>query len=129
MNKRWVVFLMAFFAVLGFAQTGALAQDDPPDDIVIENEGYETDRKGPVEFSHLAHMEDYEIECMGCHHDYQDGKNVWDEGDSVEKCVSCHDPLKSEGNVKKLKTAYHKNCKKCHQDLAKEGISKEKTSE
>ena len=48
-----------------------------------------------------------------------------EEGDSVERCISCHDPLADDGAVKKLKTAYHKNCKACHQTLAKEGISKD----
>ena len=79
MNKlrmRLVVLLGAAMIVL---MVGPLSADDMPDDISLENEGYKTDRKGPVSFSHLSHAEDYEVECQECHHIYEDGENVWDE--------------------------------------------------
>lgn len=73
----------------------------------------------------MDHSESYEVACRECHHDYKDGKNLWEEGDPVKKCSECHSPLKSEGNVKRLQLAYHKNCKTCHRKLVKEGISEE----
>jgi len=99
--------------------------DEPPEEITINNEGYRQDRKGPVVFSHLAHAEDYEVACKDCHHDYEDGKNLWEEGDPVNRCSECHDPEVSDGNVKKLLLAYHAKCIGCHKRLVKEGISEE----
>jgi len=125
MKKKFMCLLMALFAGLLLVNLGDLIADEPPDDIVIDNEGYETDRKGPVTFSHLNHYEDYEVTCEECHHDYQGGENVWKEGDTVKKCLECHSPLENQGDVKKLQIAYHKNCKNCHRQLAKEGISED----
>jgi len=92
-----------------------------PEEIYIENKVYKTDRKGPVRFSHSEHAEGYVEACDGCHHEYRDGENVWQEGQPVKKCSACHDPSKNKGNVKKLNIAFHKNCKGCHRKLAKEG--------
>jgi len=92
-----------------------------PEEIYIENKVYQTDRKGPVRFSHSEHAEGYVEACDGCHHEYRDGENVWQEGQPVKKCSACHDPSKSKGNAKKLNIAFHKNCKGCHRKLAKEG--------
>jgi len=91
------------------------------DDILIRNEGYKTDKKGPVKLTHRAHSKEYKIACTDCHHDYQDGKNVWKEEMPAKNCRECHNPLKKQGKVMKLQIAYHKNCKNCHKDLAKEG--------
>jgi len=92
-----------------------------PEEIYIENKVYKTDRKGPVRFSHSEHAEGYVEACDGCHHEYRDGENVWQEGQPVKKCSACHDPSKNKGNVKKLNIAFHKNCKGCHRKLVKEG--------
>ena len=91
------------------------------DEIIIENQGYETDRKKPVKFSHKRHMGEYDIACVKCHHVYQDGKNIWKEGDPVEKCADCHDPTEDQDDVMKLQTTYHNNCKNCHKEVSKEG--------
>jgi Ni/Co efflux regulator RcnB len=96
-----------------------------PEEITINNEGYEADRKGPVEFTHIDHAESYEVACKECHHDYMDGKNIWEEGDYVPKCIECHDPQESDGNIKNLRLSFHRNCKICHRNLAKEGISED----
>lgn len=103
----------------------AAEKQDVPEEIIIENENYKSKRKGPVPFSHQDHFESYDVACTECHHQYQDGKNVWKEDDPVKKCAECHSPLKSEGKVKKLKLAFHKDCKNCHKDLAKEGVTKD----
>jgi len=99
----------------------AAEEQEMPEEIYIENKFYQTDRKGPVRFSHSEHAEAYVEACEGCHHEYRDGENVWQEGQPVKKCSACHDPSKSKGNVKKLNIAFHKNCKGCHRKLAKEG--------
>lgn len=127
MKNRKLTILAAISTCLLFMLAGTLTvaeeEQSVPDDIVIENEGYETDRKGPVNFSHLSHIEDYGVSCEDCHHDYKEGKNVWEEGDPVKKCISCHSPLESKDNVKKLSIAFHKNCKTCHKKAVAEGIS------
>ena len=91
------------------------------DEIIIENQGYENDRKKPVKLSHKKHSEEYEIACDSCHHVYQEGRNVWKEGDSVEKCAVCHDPAEDQNNVIKLQSAFHKNCRDCHKEVTQEG--------
>ena len=95
-------------------------EQEVPEEVSIDNKGYKTDRKGPVHLSHLDHNENYDVACSECHHEYKDGKNVWEEGDPVKKCGECHSPLKSEGKTKKLSIAYHNNCKGCHKKLARE---------
>lgn len=112
---------LMFFAV------GALTAADqpaPPDEIVIENTGYKTDKKGPVKLHHKKHSEQYKVDCLECHHKYENGKNVLKKGDPMEKCAKCHSPLKKEGKVLKLNLAYHKNCKNCHKEINKKDPSK-----
>jgi hypothetical protein len=118
-----VIIVCLLFLIVGTLT--AAEKQTVPEDIIIENEGYKSKRKGPVPFSHQDHFESYDVACTECHHEYKDGKNVWQEGHPVKKCHECHSPLKSEGKVKKLKLAFHKNCKNCHKDLAKEGITKD----
>ena len=124
MGKKILTALIISAIVTIFMAAGALKateEQEFPDEIVLDNQGYKTDRKGPVTFSHLDHAEDYEIACNECHHEYEDGKNTWKEGDPVNKCMECHAPEESDGNIKKLSIAFHKNCKGCHKKLAREG--------
>jgi hypothetical protein len=97
------------------------AVQDVPDVIVIENKVYTADKKGPVTFHHAKHNKEYKVSCTECHHLYKDGKNMWKEGDHVEKCVVCHDPAEDKGKTIKLQNAFHQNCKDCHKEVNKEG--------
>lgn len=101
--------------------TSATEEQEVPDEISINNQVYKTDRKGSVLFSHSEHADGYVESCDGCHHEYKDGQNIWEEGQPVKKCSSCHDPSKRDGRTRKLNIAYHKNCKGCHRELAREG--------
>ena len=121
MNKRFPTLLIVAFSAMIFLSVGALTAADAPDEIMLENKGYKKDKKGTVKLTHKKHHVDYKIACNECHHVYEDGKNVWKDGDPVEKCSKCHDPLKKEGKIIKLQNAYHKNCKTCHKALAKDG--------
>jgi len=125
MNRKLLSFLMIALTGLVFLTVGVLTAADVPDEVTIENEGYKKDKKGPVKLSHKKHSVEYKVACTDCHHDIQDGKNVWKEGDPVKKCSECHNPLKKQGKVMKLNIAYHKNCKNCHKALIKEGKSKD----
>ena len=121
MKKGILTLIMVSLAGLLFLVVGALIAADVPDDIMISNEGYKSDKKGPVKLSHKKHNADYKVACTECHHDYQDSKNVWKEGDPVKKCSACHDPLKKQEKGLKLNIAYHKNCKGCHKKAVADG--------
>lgn len=90
------------------------------DVILISNDDYEKDRKGPVAFSHQKHGKDYHITCWDCHHEYDEGINTWSPWGETYKCSECHDPDEKIDNVMKLQTAFHVNCKNCHKELHKE---------
>ncbi len=119
-----LVVISAVFLMWGIA----VKAGDAPDVITIKSSIYEHPRKSPVEFTHKKHAEDYKIACAECHHVYKDGKNVWKEGDPVQKCEECHnDPttkglkkLPPEQQKKNLELAFHNNCVGCHKKLKKE---------
>lgn len=121
MNKKLLTFLTVVLSGFLFLAVGVLTAADVPDEIMLENAGYAKDTKGPVKFSHKKHSADYKAACTECHHVFKDGKNVWKEGDKVQKCSACHDPEKQEGKVLKLQNAFHKNCKDCHKALSEAG--------
>jgi hypothetical protein len=108
---------LVFFAVEAL---WAAAVTAPPTDITINNTAYKNDTKGPVLFHHSKHSKDYKAACTECHHVYKDGKNVWKEGDDVQKCSVCHDPEKDQGKAVKLQAAFHNNCKDCHKKSGKD---------
>ena len=125
MIKRSCVLFTAILTGLLFLSVGTLvgAAQTAPDNVTIENKGYQKDKKPGVPFDHKKHATDYKIACAECHHVFKDGKNVWKEGDEVKKCSSCHDLNKNtemDGmKVMKLQNAYHKNCKNCHKEKKK----------
>jgi hypothetical protein len=121
MSKKRLTLLTVVLSGFLFLSVGILIAADVPDQVLIENKGYAKDKKGPVKFNHKKHSADYKIACTECHHVYKDGKNVFKEGDKVQKCSTCHNPEKKEGKVMKLQNAFHKNCKDCHKDLEKAG--------
>jgi predicted CXXCH cytochrome family protein len=120
MGKKILFLLAGIISVSLVAGVGILVATDPPEEITL-GAGFDTLRKGAVKFPHKKHAVDAKLACTECHHVYKDGKNVFKEGDPVQKCSSCHDPKESKGNVKKLMLAYHKNCLGCHKELEKAG--------
>ena len=117
--KKGFLTLLVLLTGLVFIAVGVLTAADVPEEAVIENSGYKSDKKAPVKLSHKKHSAEYGVACADCHHDYQGGKNVWKEGDPIKKCAECHDPKKKQGKADKLKNAYHKNCKNCHKEKGK----------
>jgi hypothetical protein len=121
-----VIFVGAFFVT---AKEGSdCPAEAPKGNVTIKSPAWEKHTKCPVDFSHQAHAEDYEIACADCHHVYKDGKNVWEQGQPACPCASCHTDLTIEGEKKlpedqqklNLKLAYHDNCIACHRNLKKE---------
>jgi len=110
----------------------ALYAADVPDRVEMNSTVYETHRKPIVTFTHKKHAEDYNIACKDCHHVYEDGKNVWKEGDPVQKCQECHnkdkpspDERRSMSDAEKIAQfhyeALHENCQGCHKRVKMEG--------
>ena len=109
-------FLLAAFIPYLVSDSGLYAQDD---EIFIENTASNSSKsRSAVYFTHENHMDSYD--CLDCHHDYQNGKNVLDEGDLEDgksaNCASCH----SEKTSIDLETAYHRECMGCHRSVNKQ---------
>ena len=121
MKKGTFTIIVLAVTCLSFVIAGTLIAADLTDEIVIEHDSYKKDKKGPVKLSHKKHVEEYKAACDACHHEYEDGKNVWTEKDPVKKCIECHDSAESKDKVKKLQIAFHKNCKSCHKEANKDG--------
>ena len=120
--KKRIFFLSAvILSIALFTGVGILIATDIPDEIAIKSDAFTEYKKASVKFTHKKHNADYKIACAECHHVYKEGKNVFKEGDPVQKCSACHDALKSKGKVKKLMLAYHKNCQGCHKGLEEAG--------
>ena len=120
MGKKILFLIVGIISISLAGGAGILIATSGPEEITL-GAGFDTLKKGPVKFTHKKHAEDYKIACEDCHHVYKDGKNVFKQGDPVQKCSACHDPAESKGNVKKLMLAFHKNCQGCHKDLEKAG--------
>lgn len=111
-------FLLATF-IPGLVDYSRLyAQDD---EIYIENPAsYSSKSRPAVYFPHERLIE--AIDCLDCHHDYQDGKNILDEDDLDDdgsaKCAQaqCH----AAGTSIETKTAYHRQCMGCHRRTNKQ---------
>jgi Ni/Co efflux regulator RcnB len=124
-----VVGLMFSVALLGLS--GA-AEQKAPEVIDIQAKLWSEHTKGPVNFDHKKHQEEYKIKCDQCHHVYKDGKNTWKEGDKVQKCMECHNEPTIKGEKKlpedkqklNLKIAFHENCQGCHKEMKKKDKAK-----
>jgi len=87
-----------------------------PDEVFIDNNaGAGKGSRPGVFFPHALHMD--ALECLECHHDYRDGRNVLDEEDLEEDgtavCAACHTDESPTG----LEKAYHRQCIGCHRRL------------
>jgi len=112
MKKFRMFFIPVFFILPVFL----LAQLET---ILIDNAVFKSGSRLPVKFSHGSHMIIEGVSCTGCHHRFENGKNVLkeEELDGENKsiyCSNCHRE-KSE-----LKNAYHRLCITCHQTTKKE---------
>jgi hypothetical protein len=97
----------------------AFAVSAQSDVILLDHSGSSLDKeRGPVVFPHGLHMND--LDCLSCHHQYQDGENVLDAGDLDEDtaaCSGCHDVK----TACRLMETFHTQCLGCHNKLLDEG--------
>lgn len=116
-KTHFVLILVAFFI---FRAMAIYAQ---PEEILLEHQPEVDSReRPPVLFPHEKHMDIYG--CLDCHHAYDKGENVLDEGDLEDgspaaQCVTCHD-FKNNCSIQRL---FHKQCLGCH---VKKGKTNEK---
>jgi cytochrome c553 len=131
MKKRSLLVLTAAALGVVFVFALAYATQQAPDSITMESKLFPKHKKSLVTLNHKKHNVDYKIACADCHHVYKDGKNVWKEGDAVQKCDACHTEAKAPtgadapklSQAEKIKAYYysaiHENCVGCHKDLKK----------
>ena len=126
-----LAYMAIFSLIMGSILTPLSARSadwpaDVPDKLTINEKVYENDhKKGPVEFPHKKHFVENGLDCVTCHHVYENGKNVWKQGDKVKGCGECHPYDKNDGKKIKMKmgTVFHNLCRKCHQQ-GKKGPTK-----
>ncbi len=137
MKKRALLTVMISALGVALLCAGVCAAQQAPDTTTMDSVVFAEHKKALVTFTHKQHSDKeagYKIPCTDCHHVYKEGKNVWKEGDEVQKCTACHSEAKApkakEGEPKlskkeKIKKYYysaiHENCKGCHTDLKKAG--------
>jgi len=132
MKKR--AFIVLAVAALGVVFLFAVVNATQPcaETMTMESKLFPTHKKSLVTFTHKKHNVDYKIPCTDCHHVYKDGKNVFKEGDAVQRCDACHSEAKAPtgadapklSKAEKIKKYYysaiHRNCAGCHKALKKE---------
>ena len=125
MNLKAFSIPTVLLTVLLLLMVGSLSATDVPDTVTMDSKVYTVDTRAPVTFSHKGHSEHKDIGCADCHHVYEDGNNVWKEGDEVQKCEACHQNtektpqgMKKADKIKEYhKDALHANCKNCHKKM------------
>jgi len=109
-----------FFAVVGIpvalAQTEEILLNHDID--CFQKNAKDKRQRSAVMFSHELHMD--QLDCLDCHHIYENGENVLDdsdleEGDPDVSCCSCHN---SKTKID-LESAFHDLCISCHQESKK----------
>jgi len=66
---------------------------------------------GDVLFTHQTHVNEYDTDCASCHHNL-------DDGDEVYTCSECHEPGASEDDDVMGRTdALHAKCIDCHEEM------------
>jgi hypothetical protein len=117
LNARGFLVIVLGVAVFAAVTVAYAAVKVPEKDLVIESkEVFKEHKKSPVVFPHVKHKD---AKCTDCHHEFKDGKNVWQEGQEVKKCAACHQ-LEAKDKVLGLEKAYHTKCVECHKTLKKE---------
>ncbi len=111
-----IIIVCSIALVLVIAGTLA-AQEDRH---FLESKAFDDRQRPGVVFKHLFHYE--MIDCMDCHHDYDDGENVWDMYSGKNYCSDCH-TVQGEGKVMGLMDAFHESCVGCHQKTLDQGQS------
>lgn len=66
---------------------------------------------GDVLFDHKEHVEGYGLECIDCHHEFDE-----DEQEKPQACIDCHQG-EEIGDAFERSEAFHQQCVECHNDV------------
>ena len=111
--KRKTVALVTTVACV-FVLALAYAQEDIK---YLEHDIFVDRQRPAASFSHELHADTEGIDCLECHHVYENGQNVWDDSQETD-CTTCHG-LREAGKVVSAMKAFHTNCKGCHDEKGK----------
>ena len=132
MINRQITFLLLFLPMVTFIPGSAGRTEEPTKSspkttmpsarIVIPYPIGGDPEAGIVQklFAHRKHAKEFRIACSECHHVYENGKNIWNEGMSIQKCSECHDAPLSKGredlvaSFQLTKFLDHPSCARCH---------------
>ena len=116
MKAKTIVTLVLAGLLTMFVMAAAQAQEDI---VELKSDAFVKHTRPAAVFKHDAHNEAAEIDdCARCHHVYENGKLVEGEDSAGTPCSDCH-TLAAQGNQPGLMTAYHRQCKGCHEAQGK----------
>lgn len=99
-----------------------------PEEVIIKSELWGEKKHEDFAFSHKTHAAELNIACDRCHHIFENGKNVWQKCQEVQKCEECHTVNKTgkalreaseEEKKLSLYNAFHDQCRGCHKEQEK----------
>jgi c(7)-type cytochrome triheme protein len=111
-KHRVIIVILLGVALVAFTGPAVHAQSDQMK--LNHPEAFGRKQRPPVVFPHNRHVE-ANLSCKDCHHRYEEGKNVLDEGELAEgkpgiRCSECHDSKSRP----RLREAFHDQCIGCH---------------
>jgi hypothetical protein len=111
---RFTVFGVVLIMVV-FSVAAVFSQEDV---MVLQDPALGNRERPAVQFTHAQHAA--VVACSQCHHDYDaygNNKIKGEEDVTGQRCSECHGKVASASNRVPLLTAYHVNCKRCHERL------------
>jgi len=105
----------ALFAIAGLALLWFVCSAYAQDEItLLEHDAFIGRERPAAAFPHALHTDKAGIDCLECHHVYNEaGENIWDDSSETE-CAECH-KIEADGKMMPLMKAFHTNCKGCHE--------------
>ncbi len=103
-NLKISILLMIIFFIAGIVCYIAFPSPesgDQPMRLMFQN------KAGKVLFEHTGHVDEYDLDCMECHHNLED--------DEIYNCSECHEDTGDE-DMPSRSDGFHMQCKGCHED-------------
>lgn len=86
--------------------------------MVMEHKEIGPHERPLVDFNHDKHT--VSLECIRCHHDYDQHGNNRGGDDKAQSCSTCHNPSAQPKKLP-LREAFHAQCKGCHEVMWEQG--------